>query len=310
MGLIGSILGAGGAARQVGEAVGGVAEVFAGNRAERDADASRQALRRGRPVRRRVRPPGRRRFDGFVNGLNRLPRPLLALGTLGLFAYAMAAPGRLLDRMQGLALVPEPLWWLLGAIVSFYFGARELHHQRSAAPPRRRRLRRRRADARPASRRAARPADPDHNAAVEEWRRLRDADQPRAAPTSPVGADRRAAPGRQPPAGARGSADRRTPPRRAPTSARRLDEAAARRAASAVATTRPIDPPHGRPCAAVERLDPRATRGETSPRRDRRDPAPRDAPGDHARPPTHAHCKLAPPRFRPIVPARSPAGAA
>ena len=27
-------------------------------------------------------------------------------------------------RMQGIALVPEPLWWLLGAIVSFYFGAR------------------------------------------------------------------------------------------------------------------------------------------------------------------------------------------
>jgi hypothetical protein len=27
-------------------------------------------------------------------------------------------------RMQGMALVPEPLWWLMGAIVSFYFGAR------------------------------------------------------------------------------------------------------------------------------------------------------------------------------------------
>ena len=28
------------------------------------------------------------------------------------------------QRMQGIALVPEPLWWLMGAIVSFYFGAR------------------------------------------------------------------------------------------------------------------------------------------------------------------------------------------
>ncbi|MGB1236212.1 MAG: 3TM-type holin, partial [Planktomarina sp.] len=28
------------------------------------------------------------------------------------------------DRMHGLTHVPEPLWWLLGAIVSFYFGAR------------------------------------------------------------------------------------------------------------------------------------------------------------------------------------------
>ena len=28
------------------------------------------------------------------------------------------------SRMEGVALVPEPLWWLMGAIVSFYFGAR------------------------------------------------------------------------------------------------------------------------------------------------------------------------------------------
>ena len=27
--------------------------------------------------------------------------------------------------MQGIALVPEPLWWLLGVIVSFYYGARQ-----------------------------------------------------------------------------------------------------------------------------------------------------------------------------------------
>ncbi len=89
----------------------------------------------------------------------------------------MAAPAGFSLRMQGLALVPEPLWWLLGAIVSFYFGARELHHQRTrsrAAPapftplgvasvlkPR----------ARPAT--PATPVDPDENAAVEEWRRLR-----------------------------------------------------------------------------------------------------------------------------------------
>ena len=26
--------------------------------------------------------------------------------------------------MQGIALVPEPLWWILGAVISFYFGAR------------------------------------------------------------------------------------------------------------------------------------------------------------------------------------------
>ncbi len=63
-------------------------------------------------------------FDRFMDGLNRLPRPALALGTLGLFIAAMVDPVWFAARMQGLALVPEPLWWLLGVIVSFYFGAR------------------------------------------------------------------------------------------------------------------------------------------------------------------------------------------
>jgi hypothetical protein len=63
-------------------------------------------------------------FDRVIDGLNRLPRPGLALGTLGLFVSAMVNPEWFSARMEGLALVPDPLWWLLGAIVSFYFGAR------------------------------------------------------------------------------------------------------------------------------------------------------------------------------------------
>jgi hypothetical protein len=203
MGLISTILGAGGAVRQAGEAVGSVAEVFVGNTAEREAAASRQLLAAvgefGAEF--AVAPAGR--FDGFVNGLNRLPRPILALSTIGLLVYAMAAPAGFSVRMQGLALVPEPLWWLLGAIVSFYFGARELHHQRTRSQV---------AVGVAAARKAAtaiRPTaqpeavavdqeplsapdavmampfaafatpvarvagDPDYNAAVEEWRGLR-----------------------------------------------------------------------------------------------------------------------------------------
>jgi hypothetical protein len=48
----------------------------------------------------------------------------MALGTIGLFVFAMADPQAFAARMVGLAEVPEPLWWLLGAIVGFYFGAR------------------------------------------------------------------------------------------------------------------------------------------------------------------------------------------
>ncbi|MHA6262117.1 holin family protein [Arenibacterium sp. CAU 1754] len=73
--------------------------------------------------------PRRGGFDRFMDGVNRLPRPALALGTMGLFVAAMVDPLWFAARMQGIALVPEPLWWLLGVIVSFYFGAR---HQTKA----------------------------------------------------------------------------------------------------------------------------------------------------------------------------------
>ena len=69
-------------------------------------------------------------FDQFVNGLNRLPRPTLALSTVWLFGNAMKDPIGFTHRMNGLDAIPDPLWWLLGAIVSFYFGARELHYSR------------------------------------------------------------------------------------------------------------------------------------------------------------------------------------
>lgn len=181
MGMMGRLIGGMGAARSVGAAVTGVAEVFVGNRAARDAAEHAQFTAVVGQYGEEFAKAGGR-FDGFVNALNRLPRPLMVMGTLGLFVYAMAAPAGFSLRMQGLALVPEPLWWLLGAIVSFYFGARELHYRREApAAPAARLLAAEPAGA-PAPGQAlsaaAKPsaagtADPDFNAALEEWRRLR-----------------------------------------------------------------------------------------------------------------------------------------
>ena len=135
MGVIGSILRGTGAVTSLGHAAQGLSEVFVPNATAGQAlaHATQQAAldqlgaefalaRRGR-------------FDRVIDGLNRLPRPMLALGTLGLFVYAMAEPLGFAARMEGLAHVPDPLWWLLGAIVSFYFGARELHYLRRPAPP-------------------------------------------------------------------------------------------------------------------------------------------------------------------------------
>ncbi|MDX5356193.1 MAG: holin family protein [Rhodobacterales bacterium] len=131
MGLIGRIVGSPQAVATLGQAAREVAEVFTPNatRAMELVHETGQATLAQYGAEFSHAPGGW--FDRFVNGLNRLPRPMLALGTLGLFVYAMAEPEGFGLRMQGLALVPEPLWWLLGAIVAFYFGARETHYRRA-----------------------------------------------------------------------------------------------------------------------------------------------------------------------------------
>lgn len=122
MGLIGQILNMvfGGGRNVVAE----TAEVFRENAeagAVRETDLRKQTMVQFAAE---FAPRQRGWFDRLMDGVNRLPRPAMAMGTLGLFVAAMADPIWFAERMQGIALVPEPLWWLLGAIVSFYFGAR------------------------------------------------------------------------------------------------------------------------------------------------------------------------------------------
>jgi hypothetical protein len=156
MGVIGKLVGAPQAVTALGAAAEGLAEVFvpsATRRMELSAEAQMAALRQ---LGEEYQHPALSWFDRMVNGLNRLPRPLLAFGTLGLFSYAMIDPEAFAKRMVGLNAVPEPLWWLLGAIVAFYFGARETHYFRSRAV---------------VSPFGGSAGPPEANAALEDWRR-------------------------------------------------------------------------------------------------------------------------------------------
>lgn len=130
---MGKLVGVPAAMTALGQAAEGLAEVFvpsATKRMELSAEAQMAALRQ---LGEEYQHPALSWFDRMVNGLNRLPRPMLAFGTLGLFIYAMVDPEAFAKRMVGLNAVPEPLWWLLGAIVAFYFGARETHYFRNRA---------------------------------------------------------------------------------------------------------------------------------------------------------------------------------
>jgi len=163
MGMMQRILGGPQAIAAAGEAVSDVAEIFHANETrqmELSAEAHRAALdSHGEEFQ-----YGRAGlFDRVINGINRMPRPFLALGTIGLFVFAMVDPVAFSDRMVGLNAVPEPLWWLLGAIVSFYFGAREMHYFRT---PNGGRLPRMRPE--PVAQETAESAG-DTNPALERW---------------------------------------------------------------------------------------------------------------------------------------------
>ncbi|WP_133065434.1 3TM-type holin [Niveispirillum lacus] len=65
-------------------------------------------------------------WDSFIDGLNRLPRPAMALGVIGMFVWASADPAGFAVAAQAWALIPEEMWIVLGAIITFFFGDRTL----------------------------------------------------------------------------------------------------------------------------------------------------------------------------------------
>lgn len=111
--------------------VGGVIRSVIGDKAEREANAHNAYMASmDEHSREFMDHLNRTWFDVLIDGLNRLPRPALTFGTIGLFVYAMVNPVGFSVRMEGLNLVPDPLWGILFAIIAFYFGARELKYSR------------------------------------------------------------------------------------------------------------------------------------------------------------------------------------
>jgi hypothetical protein len=63
-------------------------------------------------------------WDSFIDGLNRLPRPLITLGVLAFFVLAPFDPLRFAQIARAYELMPDGFWALLSIIVAFYFGGR------------------------------------------------------------------------------------------------------------------------------------------------------------------------------------------
>jgi hypothetical protein len=79
-------------------------------------------------------PQAKQGYNRLIDALNRLPRPLMALLSLAFFIVAGINPPWFETRMQALSAIPEPMWWIVGAVITFFFGARETHYMRSGKP--------------------------------------------------------------------------------------------------------------------------------------------------------------------------------
>ncbi len=69
-------------------------------------------------------------WDSLIDGLNRLPRPVMVTLAIAYLISAWKDPATFAEINAGLATVPAEMWYLTSAIVGFYFAARELHHVR------------------------------------------------------------------------------------------------------------------------------------------------------------------------------------
>lgn len=119
---------AGGGAQAIARGVA----TFTGDKVQREANAhDEQMALRHQAAAEWAAPERTHGWNAFVDGVNRLVRPLFTFGTIGLFVWASADPITFSATMTALALVPEPLWIILGTIVVFWFGGRALQGMRA-----------------------------------------------------------------------------------------------------------------------------------------------------------------------------------
>lgn len=103
-----------------------IIEAWRGSQKERDRNQHDEliAIHAEQQAGMTIGKPGRTRFDVFIDGINRLPRPLITFGIIWLFIWAGISPDRFAVSMRALSTVPDPMWVILGCTLAFWFGGR------------------------------------------------------------------------------------------------------------------------------------------------------------------------------------------
>lgn len=64
------------------------------------------------------------KWDSFIDGLNRLPRPLMTYGIIALFVWCARDPLAFVVYAEALQAMPQQGWVILGIIITFWFGGK------------------------------------------------------------------------------------------------------------------------------------------------------------------------------------------
>jgi hypothetical protein len=125
MSILGKVVAGG--AKEIIEAGGEVAEIFVANRTKREAiDAdTRRATMEQFAAEFLARPP-QTWWDSFVDGWNRVPRPLMATMVVGMMAWTVYDPLAATAAWMALETIPEGGWWFILTVTAFYFGGRAI----------------------------------------------------------------------------------------------------------------------------------------------------------------------------------------
>tara|TARA_R110002072_G_scaffold273239_3_gene433950 strand:- start:2073 stop:2579 length:507 start_codon:yes stop_codon:yes gene_type:complete len=116
--------------------VEGIAKTFFGSKEQRDTAAHQEQMTVMQAFAAEFNPRDNRTWwDSFVDGLNRLPRPCMTFGVVGLFVYAVMDPIGFNRSMVALQSVPEYLWALFGTIIVFWFGGKFMGGMKKVTMP-------------------------------------------------------------------------------------------------------------------------------------------------------------------------------
>jgi hypothetical protein len=131
LGKIGQLLGGG-----ILDGVNGIIKTVAGDKVQQEANRNTEAMAvHGGIVAEFGSRENRTWWDSLVDGLNRLPRPLMAFGVIALMAWPAFDPAGFAAAMQGYALMPEWMGEIILAVVFTYFVARSVEKVRIGKGP-------------------------------------------------------------------------------------------------------------------------------------------------------------------------------